>query len=288
MIRLAEIGSEILKNSDTDKKAKLTLEYCKKWKDGEITEVGSCAPPDQPSRPTNIKVLPPSEMPKRGKGGTLANRIAMLHSLVHIESVAIELAWDIIARFTHLNLPKEFYDDFVQVAEDEARHHLALKARLEELGSEYGKLPVHEGLWQSAYATKDDILARLAVEHMVHEARGLDVTPTTIERFKNGGDSVTAAILEQQIFPEEITHVAAGVKWFTYICERMKTENQTDHNSDPKQIFSEKVKQFFHGSLKPPFNVKARDAGGLTQEWYLPLSSTTTTTTKATKTTEST
>ena len=45
----------------------------------------------------------------------------MIHSLVHIESVAMDLSWDIIARFTSENLPKEFYDDFVKVAQDEAK-----------------------------------------------------------------------------------------------------------------------------------------------------------------------
>ena len=45
----------------------------------------------------------------------------MIHSLVHIESVAIDLSWDIIARYANSKLPKEFYDDFVKVAEDEAK-----------------------------------------------------------------------------------------------------------------------------------------------------------------------
>lgn len=35
--------------------------------------------------------------------------------------MAIDLSWDIIARFTSFNMPKAFYDDFVKVAEDEAR-----------------------------------------------------------------------------------------------------------------------------------------------------------------------
>ena len=53
--------------------------------------------------------------------GTLKSRMAMIHSLVHIESVAIDLSWDIIARYPSNNLPKEFYDDFVKVAQDEAK-----------------------------------------------------------------------------------------------------------------------------------------------------------------------
>ena len=57
-------------------------------------------------------------MPKRGKGGSLASRQSMLHSLVHIENVAVDLAWDIIARFGgdgSYALPRQFFDDFVTV-----------------------------------------------------------------------------------------------------------------------------------------------------------------------------
>lgn len=32
---------------------------------------------------------------------------------------------------------------------------------------------------------------------MVHEARGLDVTPKTIEKFRGGGDKQTADLLEE-------------------------------------------------------------------------------------------
>jgi uncharacterized ferritin-like protein (DUF455 family) len=69
---------------------------------------------------TQVKLLSPGAMPKRGKGGTLASRQALLHSLVHIENWAIDLSWDIIARFgvqqAHYCLPKAFFDDFVQVS----------------------------------------------------------------------------------------------------------------------------------------------------------------------------
>lgn len=44
---------------------------------------------------------------------------ALLHSLVHIENWAVDLAWDIIARFGQdpsYRLPHAFYDDFVTVS----------------------------------------------------------------------------------------------------------------------------------------------------------------------------
>lgn len=68
-------------------------------------------------------------------------------------------------------MPREFFTDFVKVAQDEGRHFNLLAKRLEELGSSYGALPAHDGLWDSAIATSKDLLARLAIEHCVHEAR---------------------------------------------------------------------------------------------------------------------
>ena len=51
--------------------------------------------------------------------------------------------------------------------------------------------------WPALNACAGDSLpARLAVEHCTHEARGLDVLPQTIGRFRNNGDAKTAEILE--------------------------------------------------------------------------------------------
>jgi len=90
---------------------------------------------------------------------------------VHGVLVSVVIAsQDIIARFGKQEaMPREFFTDFVKVAQDEGRHFTLLAARLEELGSAYGALPAHDGLWDSAMATSKDLLARLAVEHCVHE-----------------------------------------------------------------------------------------------------------------------
>ena len=150
------------------------------------------------------------------------------------------------------------------VAEDETRHFRILCERLEELGVAFGDLPVHEGLWQSAGDTADDLLSRLAIVHMVHEAHGLDVAPRTIARFRSSGDKVSADMVEHTIYPEEITHVTAGMRWFRFLCNHQDIK-------DPVAHFHSIVRERFHGALKPPFNTEARSAAGFTEEWYLPL-----------------
>lgn len=67
-----------------------------------------------------MKVVAPGKVPGLGKGGSLASRQAILHSLVHIESWAVDLSWDIVARFGRdpvYSLPDAFLDDFVQVGQ---------------------------------------------------------------------------------------------------------------------------------------------------------------------------
>lgn len=123
----------------------------------------------------------------------------------------IDLAWDIIARFgpMHQSLPPAFFADWTKVALDESKHFSLLSARLSALGSAYGALPVHAGLWQSAADTSHSLRARLAIIHLVHEARGLDVNPGTIEKFRKQQDKESVQVLEV-IHADEVTHVTAG------------------------------------------------------------------------------
>ncbi|XP_060768067.1 uncharacterized protein si:ch73-314g15.3 [Neoarius graeffei] len=260
-------ATKILCTPDPLEKVALTKQVQSWWDAGEITELGECAPPAQPSRIDNLTVVEPGKI-KRGKGGTQASRIALLHSLANIEQWAIDLSWDIIARFSTVKLssgetlPREFFSDFVKVASDEAKHYELLEQRIKELGSSFGALPVHNGLWQSAAETSHDLLARLAIVHMVHEARGLDVHPQTLSRFAVQGDASSVKILEV-IYADEITHVAAGLRWFTYICSK--------EERDCLATFHDLVKLHFKGYLKPPFNIEGRKTAGMTEEWYVPL-----------------
>lgn len=248
-------------------KVRMTTTFARAWRAGLIEEVGDTPPPDRPARPERPELKPPRDMPKRRKAGSLAGRIALLHALAHIELNAVDLAWDIVARFAdHTEggerLPRAFFDDWIRVAEDEARHHLAVGARLEELGASYGDLPAHDGLWQASQATAHDLAARLAVVPMVLEARGLDVTPAMIEGLDRQGDAESAAIL-RTIHDEEIAHVAAGKRWFDWVCARRGT--------DPEATWQDLVRTHFKGELKRPFNEPSRTKADFPPDWYEPL-----------------
>ncbi len=201
-------------------------------------------------------------MPKRRNFGSRAGRIALLHALAHIELNAIDLAWDIVARFTANGLPRQFFDDWVGVAGEEAEHFLLLSARLADFGARYGDLPAHDGLWEVAAATAGDLLARLAVVPLVLEARGLDVTPAMAERLERAGDPASAAVLHI-IYEQEIGHVAVGRRWFDAFCRAQDLL--------PEQVFRDQVRRYFKSELKPPFNHAARNAAGFPAHYYEPL-----------------
>ena len=228
------------------------------WRRGALSHAFDVAMPARPARPEVPLLLPANRMAKRGKAGSERSRIAMLHALAHIEFGAIDLAFDMAGRFG-AGLPRAFVDDWIGVGADEAMHFALIDRRLRALGSHYGALPAHDGLWEAAGETAHDLLARLAVVPMVLEARGLDVTPALIAAFERAGDMRSAAILGR-IYRDEIRHVAAGTYWFGYACE--------SRGFAAVPHWQDLIRTHFKGALKPPFNDSARGQAGLSREYY--------------------
>ncbi|MBE1528896.1 uncharacterized ferritin-like protein (DUF455 family) [Sphingopyxis sp. OAS728] len=263
MPTLGEAARAVLLTPDPHDKRRAARSMARAWRQGKLAHRCDTPMPDQPAWPAEPELLPPNRMPKRGRGGSERGRIALLHALAHIEFVAIDLAIDLVGRFGD-EFPRAFVDDWIGVAADEAMHFALLDRRLRQLGSYYGALPAHAGLWESAESTADDVLARLAIVPMVLEARGLDVTPSTVERFRAVGDEASAKILSR-IYNDEIRHVAAGTVWFRQKCDEM--------GFNVVETWQSLVKSRFRGSLKPPFNDSARHDAGLTQEFYAVIAS---------------
>lgn len=255
------IGLRVLQTADPVCKARLTLAAVAALRGGG--PLGRpCVPPVEPARPVLPRLVAPKDLPKRRKAGTRETLAVMLHALAHIELNAIDLAWDILLRFPDVGWPGPFYAQWLKVAADEARHFLLLRQRLSALGYAYGDFAAHRGLWQAAMDTAADPLGRLAVVPLVLEARGLDVTPGMIARSLKAGDILTARIM-RVIYADEITHVQTGKRWFDWLCRQQ--------GLDPLPTWQARVRQYFHGDLKPPFNESARDQAGLSPSYYWPL-----------------
>ncbi len=265
MIPLAEMAEAVLRTADGREKTALSRSYASQWQaaraEGKTLQIGQADPPLHPARPAKPELLSPRDVPRR-RPGSPEGRIALLHAVAHIELNAVDLHWDVIARFTHIKMPLGFYDDWVKAADEESKHFNLMCDCLEALGSHYGALPAHAGMWRAAEDTAEDFMGRLAVVPMVLEARGLDVTPGMIDIFRKAKADQAVAALET-IYAEEVAHVAYGSKWFHFLCGR--------HDLDPKEQFHGLVKRYFHGPLKPPFNEEKRAEAGIPPDFYWPL-----------------
>ncbi len=262
---LAQMAAEVLNTAEGREKTALSHAHAKSWldarKDGQALEVGVASPPDFPARPVKPELLAPREVPRR-RPNTGPGRLAILHAVAHIELNAVDLHWDLIARFSNVDMPLGYYDDWVRAADEESKHFNLMCDCLELADSHYGAMAAHAGMWKAAEDTKDDMLGRLAVVPMVLEARGLDVTPGMIKIFQNAGDDAAVSALET-IYAEEVGHVAYGSKWFHFLCGR--------ENMDPKPVFHALVQRYFHGNLRPPFNDEKRAEAGIPPDFYWPL-----------------
>ncbi|MDR9394278.1 MAG: ferritin-like domain-containing protein [Roseovarius sp.] len=262
---LTDMAVEVLSTADGRAKTALSRDHAQAWqaarKAGRAIPLGRARPPLRPARPGKPELLDPRDVPRR-RPGSEKGRLAMLHAVAHIELNAVDLHWDIIARFADTPMPIGFYDDWVKAADEESKHFNLICDCLEAHGSHYGAMPAHAGMWRAAEDTAQDFMGRLAVVPMVLEARGLDVSPGMIEIFDKAGDTRAVEAM-QVIYGEEVGHVAYGSKWFHFLCGR--------HDTDPKDVFHDLVRTYFHGALKPPFNDEKRAEAGLPPDFYWPL-----------------
>ena len=173
-----------------------------------------------PGAPSKPQIVPPKLVEKRSTS-TEQGKLIFIHALAHIEFSAINLALDIIWRFK--NLPDQFYSDWLQIAYEEHVHFSLLNNYLKKFGLSYGSFNAHNSLWEMADRTSHDLIHRLALIPKTMEARGLDVTPPIIEKFKQQKDDDIVAIL-QIIYEEEIHHVSIGNIWYRWACESQKLD----------------------------------------------------------------
>ncbi|MCY6380624.1 ferritin-like domain-containing protein [Hoeflea prorocentri] len=263
---LRDGANKAIRASDLDIKTAIAQEAARRWHARAVSLRSPLDEPvaERPGRPAKPELLPPRLVKKRNLN-TQQGRIALLHALAHIELNAVDLALDIVARFASEKVPLTFFDGWMQVAYEEAKHFNLIRARLRALGADYGDLPAHDGLWQAAHDTRNDLNARLAVVPLILEARGLDVTPPLQAKMVQTGDTESAAILDI-IYNDEKKHVAVGAKWFRFLCHRQR--------KNPEETFKKLVRANFRGQLKAPFNDVARAEAGLTPSFYRNLTST--------------
>ena len=245
---------------DPAEKVQRTKELVKSWRDctkidkqSALEELTTPVIFNEPGRPAKPNLVDPRKLPRRSIN-TPQGTAALLHAITHIEFNAINLALDAVYRFQEM--PIAYYDDWLRVADEEATHFELLNARLNETGYCYGDFDAHNGLWDMAMCTAHDVMVRMALVPRVMEARGLDVTPGIIERFKAIGDHKSVDVLEI-IMQEEVGHVEIGSHWFHYLCDQRKLPRE--------RTYLDLMNQYAKGKVKPPLHRGARLSAGFTE-----------------------
>jgi uncharacterized ferritin-like protein (DUF455 family) len=203
-----------------------------------------------PGRPDRPPLVDPKFL-KHRRLGSIEGKAGLLHAIAHIEFNAINLALDAVYRFPQM--PREFVEDWLRVAAEEAYHFQLVREQLARFGHDYGDLPAHDGLWRTTYDTAFDVLVRMALVPRTLEARGLDVTPDMMRKLRAIGETRSVEVLHI-LLRDEVGHVAVGTKWFAYLCEQRGLPRL--------ETFQSLIDTYFHGQLRGPFNLEARKAAG--------------------------
>jgi uncharacterized ferritin-like protein (DUF455 family) len=223
------------------------------WIDCQRTDLHASGP----GRPDLPALVEPKEVPRRSPF-TPAGHAALMHSIAHIEFNAIDLALDCVWRFD--GMPEAFYRDWLRVATEEAEHFRMLEDHLNSQGYRYGDFPAHTGLWTMCANTAVDIVARMALVPRTMEARGLDATPLIQAKLAKVGTpaALEAQAILQVILSEEVGHVAAGNRWYQWLCDQ--------HGLDSAAFYAQAAIQYAAPRPKPPFNYAARLAAGFSRQ----------------------
>jgi uncharacterized ferritin-like protein (DUF455 family) len=253
MKNLFEFAEAFFDQTNVDEKLALTHQAWQAFINGELTFSSDrpVLPIEQVTFPERPELLAPRQMPRR-KLTTPDGVAAFFHAIAHVEFVAIYLAWDILYRFR--GMPERFYQDWLRVADEEAQHFALIRTHLRAIQIDYGDLPAHSGLWDHAKDTADDLPGRLAMVPRCMEARGLDVTPALIEKFRILGDDASVAILTR-ILTDEVGHVELGSYWFKFVCQQRGFEAEAKYRALIDQYY-------IGGKPKGPFNRELRKIAG--------------------------
>jgi uncharacterized ferritin-like protein (DUF455 family) len=207
--------------------------------------------PGRPAKPELVAHTSLKSKPLTSPEG----RAMLLHAIAHIELNAIDLALDVVWRFA--GMPEDFYRDWVRIAKEEAKHFLLIQQHMVGMGFDYGHFPAHNSLWEMAERTRADIVARIGLVPRTMEARGLDASPGVKNKLISAGDHAAGRIMDI-ILEEEIGHVAAGNRWYRYVCETK--------GLDPISTYRQLIQQYDAPKLKSPYNLQARRLAGFEEE----------------------
>ena len=243
-----EYVEDILRESNIDEKFKKFHFLKQNFDKFEFNHNKTSKIFNTPSYAKFTKIVPPQKVPRRRGFDTDEKKAHLLHAIAHIEYSAIDLALD--ACYRYKNMPKEFYLDWLKVAEDEIRHFIMLNELLDEIGYKYGDIVVHSALFEDANKAIS-LIERMAIIPRWQEASGLDANMKIIQKLKNYPNTENIIKVLEVILYEEIDHVKKGDKWFKWACDKEGVDYKEKYFEIVNKIYpNRKLKTFVNKDMR--------------------------------------
>ena len=173
---------------------------------------GEVVPWSRPPRSGKIQIAPKGTRIKFPCPRSLQHkdmRVRCLHTFANHELMALEMmAWALLA-FPQAD--SNFRRGLASVLMDEQRHFRLYAERLQEMGVQFGDLPINDHFWRAASHLTDP-LKWVCTMHLTFEQANLDHAPFYARQFRGVEDQKSAELMDL-IFRDEIKHVRFGSHW---------------------------------------------------------------------------
>jgi uncharacterized ferritin-like protein (DUF455 family) len=167
---------------------------------------------DEPTRPASMAFKKHSreeKLPSFQLHGSADNRAICLHRFAGHELLAVEIMAHALTAFP--NAPKAFRKGLAHTLKEEQGHVKLYIKRMNELGLNFGDLPLYKFFWHHVPHLTSPI-RYVSVMSLTFEMANLDFAPMYGKSFSNFGDTSSAALMAQ-ILKDEIKHVSFGFAW---------------------------------------------------------------------------
>jgi uncharacterized ferritin-like protein (DUF455 family) len=219
----------------------------------------------EPTRPPGMgfekhtrrdKLPPVNEMNNPDK------RAVCLHRFGGHELLAVEIMAYALLAFP--DAPANFRKGVAHTLKEEQKHVRWYQQRLEEMGVQFGGLPLYRHFW--AYVPHlTTPLKYISTLSLTFEMANLDFAPFYAKVFAEQGDTLSSELMKQ-IFEDEIGHVSFGCRWLKNFKDPQESNWKTWKDSIPPILAPSRARG-------PEFFADHRRQAGVDDEWVNYLSS---------------
>lgn len=220
------------------------------------------AVPLAPSRSVKIKFSEKQfKFPKKNSLVDPINVARALHFFANHELLAIELMAHAILKYDSRDIGDDISlkvkKGILATLGDEQKHFNLYLDRMQELGLDFGDLPVNDYFWRQISNVKNysEYFSTMA---LTFEAANLDFSGYYSKLFELNGDTVTSSIVKT-VYEDELSHVGLGGHWLN-VWRSDKTLWQYYMHSLPWPITPARSKGIH-------FNKRHRISAGLPEEF---------------------